>query len=64
VQRAPGIPCALYFSWANGFCKNSGASRRENAEVHLIERRHCEERSDEAIHSFLRQNGFASLRSQ
>src|SRR5205823_8336701 len=44
VQRAPGIPCALCF-WANGFCKNSDASRREIAEAYLkLGRRHCEER--------------------
>ena len=35
VHWAPGIPCALCFLWANGFCKNSGASRREIAEAHL-----------------------------
>src|SRR5205823_8805333 len=66
---APGIPCAL-FSWANGFCKNSGASCRGNAVAYLkLGRRHCEERlvrrsstseggSDEAIHSSIsRQHG-------
>jgi len=32
---------------------NSDASRRENVGAYLkLERRHCEERSDEAIHSF------------
>src|SRR5947199_1407839 len=35
VHWAPGIPCALCFLWANGFCKTSGASRRGNAEVFL-----------------------------
>ena len=53
--------------WANGSCKTSGASRRENAEVYLkLERRHCEGRSDanrhcdrsEAIHfAAQRKNG-------
>src|SRR5260370_7690939 len=39
--------------------KNSGASRRGNAGSYLnLERRHCEERSDEAIHSsFARRDG-------
>jgi len=39
--------------------KNSDASRRENAGSYLnLERRHCEERSDEAIHSsFARRDG-------
>src|SRR5216117_1166520 len=32
AHQAPGIPCALCFSWANGSCKTSGASRREIAE--------------------------------
>src|SRR5258706_2272250 len=41
------------FYWANGSCKTSGASRRGNAKVCVkFEPRHCEERSDEAIHSF------------
>src|SRR6266702_2898825 len=35
VHWAPGIPCALCFLWANGSCKNSDASRRENAGSHL-----------------------------
>jgi hypothetical protein len=33
------------------FCQSSGVSRRE-IEIPYLERRHCEERSDEAIHSF------------
>src|SRR2546423_11986458 len=40
VHRAPGIPCALCFLWAEGFTHSSGTSRRGNAES----RRHCEER--------------------
>src|SRR5258708_19579832 len=35
VHWAPGIPCALCFLWANGFCKNSGSSRPRIAESHL-----------------------------
>ena len=36
------------------FINDSGASRREGVKARLeLERRHCEERSDEAIHSFL-----------
>jgi hypothetical protein len=51
VQRAPGIPHALYF-WGEYFLHNSGASRCENVGVCLeLERRHCEEPCDEAIHS-------------
>jgi hypothetical protein len=39
------------FCWAKCFCKTSGASRRGNAEIYVkFEPRHCEERSDEAIH--------------
>jgi hypothetical protein len=53
VHWAPGFPCALCLSRRERFLQNSGASRRGNAEVYLkLERRHCEERSDEAIHSF------------
>jgi hypothetical protein len=35
VQRAPGIPHALCFSWATASCKSSGASRRGIANPHL-----------------------------
>jgi hypothetical protein len=31
VQRAPGLPCALYFEEGRAARYNSGASRRENA---------------------------------
>ena len=34
MQRAPGIPCAL-FSWANGFW-NWGASRRGIAQLRQV----------------------------
>src|SRR5258706_3100269 len=60
VHWAPGIPCASVDRGANGSCKDSGASRRGNAESYFkLERRHCEEPSDanrhcersEAIHS-------------
>src|SRR6266853_87994 len=45
VHWAPGIPCALCFSGRTVFCKNSGASRRGNAESYLkLKPRHCEER--------------------
>jgi hypothetical protein len=49
VQRASGIPHALCFSWAEDSrtTRAHRAARRERAF-----RRHCEERSDEAIHSF------------
>ena len=30
VQRAPGLPCALYFEEGQASRHNSGASRREN----------------------------------
>ena len=43
-----GIPCALYFL-GERFLQHSDASRRGNAESYLkLERRHCEEHSDEA----------------
>ncbi|HWN76403.1 MAG TPA: hypothetical protein VNN81_00635, partial [Bradyrhizobium sp.] len=50
----------LLLGAANQFLQNSGLSRREIAEV----RRHCEERSDEAIHSYFAATWIASLRSQ
>src|SRR6185312_16122965 len=34
VQRAPGIPCALWFMEGQAYGKNSGDLRRENAESH------------------------------
>jgi hypothetical protein len=48
VQRAPGLPCALYFL-GRGYLQTSGAWSRENAEVCLtvIARSTC----DEAIQS-------------
>src|ERR1700733_1273443 len=52
VHRAPGIPHALYFQ-GGCFWQTSDALRREIAESHLDLQRHCEERSDEAIHSYL-----------
>jgi hypothetical protein len=33
VQRAPGLPCALYLFWGERICKSSGAMRGENAKV-------------------------------
>src|SRR5216683_2277992 len=51
VQRAPGIPHALF--WGEGFMQSSGAQRREILYARLkLGHRHCEERSDEAIHTF------------
>jgi hypothetical protein len=38
VQRAPGFPCALVFSWANGF-QNSGAQRRGKVDLCLLSNR-------------------------
>jgi hypothetical protein len=35
VQRAPGIPHALYFSGAKDKCIGSGAPRRESAKSYL-----------------------------
>jgi hypothetical protein len=35
VQRAPGIPCALYFKRDNITGNSSGAMRREIAAVYL-----------------------------
>jgi hypothetical protein len=59
VQRAPGIPHALCF------LHDSGALRGEIANVYLeLERRHCEERRDEAIHTFFAVLWIASLGSQ
>src|SRR6266516_4705645 len=43
------------FSLGGWILQNSGASRRGNAESYFeIRRRHCEERSDEAIHAPIR----------
>jgi hypothetical protein len=36
VQRAPGLPCALYFLEGQGIEQTSGAMRREKANVHLL----------------------------
>jgi hypothetical protein len=33
VQRAPGLPCALYFFWGERFLQTSGAMCREKTEV-------------------------------
>ncbi len=41
-------------------CKNSGKSRRGNAELCFNLQRHCEERSDEAIHSYFAATWIAS----
>jgi hypothetical protein len=67
VQRAPGIPRSPWGSAHALFGRknmhNSGASRREKAEVYLSFLRHCER--SEAIHScFLVASWIASLRSQ
>src|SRR5881296_2723621 len=62
IER-PAFPAPSEFegSWS----KTSGGSRCENAESYLkMERRHCEEQSDEAIHSFFGAKWIASLRSQ
>ena len=48
MHWAPGIPCALCLL-GERFLQDSDASRREIAELYLkLERRHCEEHSDEA----------------
>jgi hypothetical protein len=45
------------FSRGQGFCNASGAIRAAGSGTH-VEQRHCEERSDEAIHSsFARLDG-------
>jgi hypothetical protein len=36
VQRASGIPCALFISEGEEFHHNSGASRRGNAATHSV----------------------------
>jgi hypothetical protein len=60
VHQAPGIPHALV-SWAKDFINDSGALRGEVAKSYLeFEQRHCEERSDEAIHSFFAARWIAS----
>src|SRR6266436_2314718 len=57
VHWAPGIPCALCSQSGERSCKISGASRRE----HMEPCRHCEEQSDEAIHSYFAATWIASL---
>ena len=37
VQRAPGIPCALFFERCGNYQQNSGASRREIAELYSVQ---------------------------
>jgi len=61
VQRAPGIPCALFTFEGEDFPHNSGALRRENAKVCI--RRHCE-RSEAIYRAPRRKEWIASLRSQ
>src|SRR6266567_7562845 len=36
VQRAPGVPCALFFGRRETILKTSGALRREKAMVRLL----------------------------
>jgi hypothetical protein len=50
VQRASGIPCALFIFGGEDYLQTSGASRREIVKLRLavIARSSC----DEAIHSF------------
>jgi hypothetical protein len=50
VHRAPGIPHALYLS-GRRLIANLG--RIPPRECEGVAERHCEERSDEAIHSYL-----------
>src|SRR5258707_9081915 len=52
-------PRPLLLRAAKQFLQNSGESRREIAEA----RRHCEERSDEAIHSSICGPNYGLLRS-
>src|SRR5258707_8756691 len=47
----PVFPAPSVFRGGRNLMKTSGGPRREKANARL-ERRHCEERSDEAIHSF------------
>jgi hypothetical protein len=35
VQRAPGLPCALYIRGQGDFWQSSGASRREKVKLYL-----------------------------
>jgi hypothetical protein len=52
IQR-PAFPAPSDFRWREIHWQNSG-TRRENAKVCLgLGQRHCEERSDEAIHSII-----------
>src|SRR6266566_6298364 len=49
VHWAPGIPCALYFAGRMVFAKLGRIAPRERGIVFEMDRRHCEEQSDEAI---------------
>ena len=44
VQRASGIPCALFVFEGERYLQTSGATRRGIADVRLKISRHCEER--------------------
>src|SRR6266403_6018063 len=59
VHWAPGIPCALCLL-GERFLHNSGETRRGIAELCFNLQRHCEERSDEAIHSYFAATWIAS----
>src|SRR5262245_54985687 len=51
VQRAPGIPCALFISMGASRDKNSDAPRRENVFLYLSPRRPCESIAKAGTHN-------------
>src|SRR5450756_509999 len=53
VQRAPGFPCALFFQRVAIDTQLGRSAPRDRDSVPPLSQRHCEERSDEAIHSSL-----------
>src|SRR6478609_8789349 len=60
AHRAPGIPCALYSRSGERSCKPR-ANHAAGSRSHISTRRHCEERSDEAIHTYFAATWIASL---
>jgi hypothetical protein len=66
AHQAPGIPCALCYQRREWILQNLGrlAPRDRGVLFWKLGQRHCEEQSDEAIHSSFVAPWIASLRSQ
>src|SRR5712672_1222627 len=61
VHRAPGIPSALCYQRGETVLANLWRNRAARSRSHIPSCRHCEERSDEAIHTYFAATWIASL---